>query len=637
MRNLFLILLIFFTSKTWGQNYSLKDIPQELKEKANAIILKEQTEVTIEKLNKVTTKKHLIVAILNSQGAELFDQYTITYDKFSKVKKLEANLYNAQGILIQKSKNSDIKDFANNPLGNEITDNRIKLISIVNKNLNYEYILEYITEEESTQTLFYENWTPINYYNTAIIESRHILRTAPEIKYRTRETNLSQSSKKTNENGFNVETWEIKNISPKTHESFSSPLEEPKVYIEPLNYQIEKYSGTINSWKDIGNFYTELNKGRDILPEATKQKIKELTQNETDPIRKAEKIYKYMQSHTRYFNVSIKLGGWQAVPANIVAEKGYGDCKALTNYTLAMLKEAGITAYPALVYAGSQIPAEHSDFPRNSFNHIIACIPTAKDTVWLECTSQTDPFGYLGSFTGNRKALLIKPNESEFVYTKSYLPQENFLKNSIEITLNSNATGKVKFESIYGGIQSESLRNLYLSKDRKKQEEWLKSEINVSDITIQSLEFSSINNDQEIKVSGNFESNKIGTISGDRLFFGPNILNSFFRNIPKTENLRTKDLYLNPNIYSIEDFDKVIINLPDGFTLENKSKDLELKENFGNAVFELDVSNPKQIIFTRKIKVKGGTYDKENFNTWDSFIKNINKADRQKVVLKKST
>jgi hypothetical protein len=72
-----------------------------------------------------------------------------------------------------------------------------------------------------------------------------------------------------------------------------------------------------------------------------------------------------------------------------------------------LLKAVGIKSYYALIKAGKQDYFLMEDFPSNQFNHAILCVPLQKDTVWLECTSQVQAFGYMGDFTGNRKALIV--------------------------------------------------------------------------------------------------------------------------------------------------------------------------------------------------------------------------------------
>lgn len=635
------LVILFFLAYQWavGQEFNIPSIPKDLLEGANAVILKEETEVVVEKLNKMTTQRHCVVAILNKQGEELFSEYSVYYQKFKKLKKLEAAAYSYGGQLIVKSKSSDVRDEAVNPFDNSVTDIRVRTISLDKKSLSIPYILEFKVEEESSETFFYEDWTPVRFLNTAIVSSKHTLKTAAGINYRTKEINLPGTSKKSSLNGQSIESWELLNFKAMSHEQYLPPNSTPEVFIEPLDYQIDKYSGRVTSWKDIGDFYTKLNQGRDILPEATKQKLKQAIGNETDPVKKAQKVYAFMQSHTRYFNISFKLGGWQSLPASLVSEKGYGDCKALTNYTLALLKEAGVKAYPALITAGYGIEdTAPDDFPKNAFNHIIACVPMTKDTLWLECTSQTNPFGYLGSFTGNRNALLIKENTSELVQTKSYKPEDNFLTSAAKVVLKADGSALYVYQSQYGGIQHETVNSLVLNKDPEKQKDWIKRRLKVSDVVFENFSFESAREKEfSVKESANLKIPRLGSISGERLFFNPQIISSFISNISEKLEERKDDFYLNPNGYSFLDIDSVTVTLPAGFVVENRPKDLRIEAPFGEFEFKVSVLSSNQLLFLRKVKLQGGKYPKEVYKEWIDFVKAINRADKQRTVLKKTS
>jgi len=85
---------------------------------------------------------------------------------------------------------------------------------------------------------------------------------------------------------------------------------------------------------------------------------------------------------------------------------------------VALLKEANIKANYVLIAAGDDQPDMLTDFPSPYFNHATVCVPMDKDSIWLECTSQTLPAGYIGSFTGNRHALLINELGGQIVTTK---------------------------------------------------------------------------------------------------------------------------------------------------------------------------------------------------------------------------
>lgn len=637
MRNLIIVIQLFFLGIPHGtaQRAGLHSLPPELLKGSNAVVIKEQTNVTVEKLNKVSTQKHLVVAILNKQGEAMFETYSAYYNSFRKIRKIEAAAYRPNGELIVKSKNADIRDAALNPFDNSITDVRIKSISIDRKHLTIPYILEFRLEEESSETFFYEDWTPVSFLHTAVAESIYRLRTPQDIQYRTREINLAQPSVKTQEGGWKTETWKLENYKAIASERYLPPNTIPQVFIEPGNFQIDKYSGTITSWDGIGNFYRQLNKGRDVLPALVKDKLKEAVGSETDTLKKVRLVYRFMQGHTRYFNVSFRLGGWQSLPASLVAEKGYGDCKALTNYTLALLKEAGVKAYPALINSGIRADyTELDDFPKNAFDHIIACVPTARDTVWLECTSQTNPFGYLGNFTGNRKALLITDDFSKLVNTRSYSPEENSVSTSARIRLQKDGSAEVGYRSTYSGIRQEEVYGLALSKDRERQKRWLVGKLRISDAVIDDFRLGVY--DEAITEEANLKGPVFGSISGERFFFHPYVINSAFSFSEESElQERDGEFYLNPNLFSFTDRDTVIVTLPEGYGLENKPRDVKLEAPFGYYESQVLSVKPGELQYIRSVMIKGGRYGKEVYTQWLDFIKAANRADRQRTVLKK--
>ena len=130
--------------------------------------------------------------------------------------------------------------------------------------------------------------------------------------------------------------------------------------------------------------------------------------------------YEYVQSKTRYVSIQEGIGGLQPFPASIVDKYGYGDCKALSNYTVALLQEVGVKSFYTKIRAGEGEPDLLLDFPAQQTNHVVVAIPNDKDTIWLECTSQTNPFGYTGSFTGDRYALMITEEGGKIARTPSF-------------------------------------------------------------------------------------------------------------------------------------------------------------------------------------------------------------------------
>lgn len=83
---------------------------------------------------------------------------------------------------------------------------------------------------------------------------------------------------------------------------------------------------------------------------------------------KIQRLYSFLQNHTRYVAIELGLSNWQPQSAQSVFDNHYGDCKDLTTLMVAMLREVGVKAYPASI-----LTRDHGllikEFPANQFNH----------------------------------------------------------------------------------------------------------------------------------------------------------------------------------------------------------------------------------------------------------------------------
>jgi transglutaminase-like putative cysteine protease len=166
--------------------------------------------------------------------------------------------------------------------------------------------------------------------------------------------------------------------------------------------------------------------------------MKTLVGTETDPVKKAKIIYKYVQEKSRYVNISIGIGGWKPMLASDVDRLGYGDCKALSNYTKALLKAVDVPSYNTILYGNPKKRNIEADFVSMQGNHMILAIPNKNSFIFLECTSQVDPFGYQGTFTDDRDVLVVKPEGGEIVRTKIYQDEDNAQKSKGKYAIAEN-------------------------------------------------------------------------------------------------------------------------------------------------------------------------------------------------------
>ena len=122
-----------------------------------------------------------------------------------------------------------------------------------------------------------------------------------------------------------------------------------------------------------------------------------------------------------------------------------------------MLKEIGIKGYYTTINAGRENDVNVVvDFPSHQSNHAIVGVPLKNDTIWLECTSQTNPFGYQGSFTADRKALMITDDGGVLVNTTRYSTEKNIQTRVADVYLEANGNAKSTIRTSYSGLQYEN-------------------------------------------------------------------------------------------------------------------------------------------------------------------------------------
>ncbi|WP_298288681.1 hypothetical protein [uncultured Lutibacter sp.] len=118
-----------------------------------------------------------------------------------------------------------------------------------------------------------------------------------------------------------------------------------------------------------------------------------------------------MQDKTRYISVQVGIGGLRPMLASDVDKLGYGDCKALTNYTKSLLDIVGVESYFTELYGGFDKIDMDFKTPSIQGNHVILNIPNEVNDIWLECTNQKVPFGYIANFTDDRDDIVVKLEE----------------------------------------------------------------------------------------------------------------------------------------------------------------------------------------------------------------------------------
>lgn len=629
------IILSVSSIRSWSnQNeiYSSGTIPQNLLQNANAVCREYNHEFHLNNNGSATERIRIVVTVLNEQGED-FGNLVIPYDKSNKFNFITAKSYNSFGITDKKKKNPPLRDVNYTSAGSIFEDIRLKLLNFTSN--VYPYTTDYEYEIVHNSLISYPQWRPIKGFNYAVEKSSYTISWPEEMSIRYREINLLPSSRSERfSKGTHSIVWQINGIEAVHPEPLSPELNEhtPGLVVAPVHFMYDGSKGSMNTWKEFGDWIYDLNKGRTTLPESRKAEIRKLVGEITDTVQAVNTLYKYMQSRTRYVSIQLGLGGFQPFPAETVDHLGYGDCKGLSNYMMALLECVQIPSIYTIIGAGYNKGIAWPDFPSvDQNNHAILCVPLSNDTLWLECTNQSIPCGYLGFATAGKRVLLITENGGVFAHTPLLERDKNMQERVSEIRISSDGGMKGNINTSYSGYQYNNVSDVAF-KDYKEQELAILKEYQIPGLLI---------NDIGYKIAGNkipfiqetctISSELFATRTGDRLFIPWNAFNRLSYVPPVLENR------LFPVVLNFEYFDRdsLVMVLPEGYNIERLPGDRKITTDFGEYILST-IKNDNSVVFIREFRTNRGRWPKESYNLLVDFYKSVVNLDNQKVVLKRN-
>ena len=625
-----LLLLLAFTCFSQKLEYSSFLIPAELKEDANAVVRNSIIEITVEDVDKMTVYKREVVTVLNKLGIS-DARIAESYDNDTKITKLSAVIYDAFGNQIKKYKERDFLDVSAVDGGTLYSDSRVKYVDYTP--ITYPYTLVFESEYKTATTGFIPWWFPVNGYYVSVEKSTYTLKNPKGIAWRKKETHLTDFNIEKNDSETDL-TYVLKNQKAFEYENSSLSSRDilPLVKVALNKFYLKGVYGEATNWQEFGKWmHKSLLEGRDVIDDATKFKVLNLVKGITDFEEKAKIVYEFMQNKTRYISVQVGIGGWEPIAARQVDKVGYGDCKGLTNYTKALLDIAGVTSYYTVVYADKKRNLD-KDFSSIQGNHVILNIPNKEKDIWLECTSQTMPFGFLGDFTDDRDVLVVMPEGGVIKRTTRYKDIENFQKTAATVQLKKDGSLTATLKRVSKGLQYDDKQGLVsLTEEdlikRYKSNVWsYNNNLEVNSVAIE--------NDKDKVVFTEDLSVSIknyAAINQGEYLFRVNIFNKIGY-VPKRYRTRKLPLKISQGY---KDIDDLIIKIPDGYSLNNLPETKELSTDFGTYKITFTKVDDTTFKYHKSIVIKEGVYPKEEYKLYRSFRRSIAKYENLRIAITK--
>jgi hypothetical protein len=609
--------------------YQAATIPDSLKEEAHAVVRFSLNEEIIKGPGKSQSKFHSIVTVLDEKGDHAA-QLGVPYDKqFNRVDDVRMLVYDASGKLIKKYSKSDMYD--RSASDNQTLASNSRVLLLEHTISAYPTTIETFIETTDNSRLDVGTWQ-IQRPEVAVQNAEYKISAAPSVGFRYLNHNTNIMPRQSKQDDYNVYNWEVRNLKAgKREEDAPGWTIYPFISFAANSFEFDGIPGDLSTWQSYGKWYQGLNADVNTLTPQREEEIKKMVSDLSDDKAKAKFLYEYMQKNMHYVSIQLGIGGLKPFSATFVDQKKYGDCKALSNYMVALLKAVNIPAYYAIIQGGvNERPADPS-FPSDPFNHIVVCVPFKGDTTWLECTSTKAIFGKLGAFTENRNALLITENGGKLVNTPKSTYQDNTFDSVIDVTLNEEGGAKASIKIKSTG----EYRDMYLGVSSEKldlQKSFIIKSLNLKQPSL--FEFKEAPDKDGVKeLNINLEFDRYTDVmTGDKHFYRPQAMDLWRATVPVLEKRKADFYFEHPMLKTCV----TNITLPTGYEAETVPANTSLKFSYGSYEVNYVYNREKNmIVSTAKFLLTNHVIPAGKYSEMQVYLDNIVKAQNKKLVIRK--
>ncbi|MDU8886221.1 DUF3857 domain-containing protein [Yeosuana sp. MJ-SS3] len=407
------------------------------------------------------------------------------------------------------------------------------------------------------------------------------------------------------------------------------------VYIKGYEYNGEQFS-ILNDVKDLYKWYASLVDKIDLKELEKVYKITDdVTKSLTTKREKAEAIFNWVQDNINYVAFEDGLGGFIPRGAASVCTKRYGDCKDMANLLYEMLNHAGIEAYRTWIgtrdrpYTYSQVPTPMVD------NHMITTAIIDGQTIFLDATDSYVPFGMPSAFIQTKEALLgIDKDTYKLITVPVQKPEQSVTDVSTIINIEDDMVKVSEKRFLTGYEKIDFITDYLYKKDTKTEEEFLNTTLTLGNNKTNYHNINKVNFDNKgkaLELSYDLSIDNYTKKVANKLFINLNIdkvLSKSKIDIGQKRYDKKIDHTYSKNYITT-------LNIPEGFSATYIPETISYKNpNYG---YEITYSQKDNVIIQKKtIYVNTLSVKKQDFESWNEFIKSLIKAYKKSIILEQT-
>ena len=609
-------------------------------ENARAVVLLEETTLTVSADGKAVEHRRCVVKILRPTGREE-GVVVVPFDNDSKILSLHVWSVGPDGQQYQV-RDKDILEAGYPGSGNFYDDERFKYVEPPGRDpggvIAYEYEQRQAPYRNETDWFFQDD--------IPRLKQSYQLELPPGYTYSS--TWAHHEAEKPVDLEHGKSRWEL---------ASTPAIDLERIPLTPslrglagrmvVQYGPSGQTPALGTWQAVGDWFDRLARERMVATPEIAAKSAELTAGKVDFFDKTEAIAEFVQKDIRYFVVEKGIGGDQPHAAGDIFHNRYGDCKDKSTLLSAMLSSVGI--HSILVLVDTHRGFVDPNAPSVYGNHAIAAVeipasynsPRLRSVVTAKSGRRyliVDPtwdktaFGQLEHGLQGGYGVLVEGANSEIVQFPVLSPSLNSIRRSATLTLERDGSVKGNVVEQRFGDVSEHPRELYSSGDQKEQQAWLDnrlkqdfSSFNVSDFKVENV--SALN--KPLTTSYNLTADRYGRTMGSLLMVRPRVMG--VDGFELDHKKRKISIDLRETMLDNDDF---TINIPEGYAVDELPEPVKLDVGFASYESSTKLDG-NALHYTRTYTVRDISVPADRYDDLKKLAATIEADEQNHAVFKK--
>jgi transglutaminase-like putative cysteine protease len=246
--------------------------------------------------------------------------------------------------------------------------------------------------------------------------------------------------------------WEVNNV----------PRMFPETSMPPAQMVLQRlFVSTTPDWEAISKWYWNLSQPHlDAVTPEMKQKVRELTAGAATDMDKVKALFYFVSNQIHYMGITLETDrpGFEPHDVCLTFDKKYGVCRDKAALLVALLRTAGLNAYPVIISVGSRKDAQ---VPDPFFNHAIVGVELEKGRITLMDPTDENTRELLPASDRNQSYLVCRPEGDNIRLSPIEPPEKNMMRIKTTGTLNPDGVIEAESELSFEGVNDDAYRNAF--------------------------------------------------------------------------------------------------------------------------------------------------------------------------------